>query len=142
MTKTGPNFVAVRSRLFPTSSTLLNSVSWSDSPFSNDSVVLRPSILKVEAVHRHASVVSRVPHELPGGGDAPSITGFLIQEVLRFWQKGKGMPRLARINSGFRLWNLLAAKGDTLIHGPHLVAQSVGSEWRNQHLFQVVNQTN
>ena len=58
-----------------------------------------------------------------------------IQKVLRFRLKGlRSQPRPVRINSDFQFGNLLAAKGDTLIHGPHLVAQSVGSEWRNQHL--------
>jgi hypothetical protein len=77
------------------------------------------------------------------GGDAPDHRIFLIQKVLRFWQKGRSSsPQLARINSGFRSGNSLAAKGDTLIHGPRLVAQSVGSERRNHHPLQKTIQTN
>jgi hypothetical protein len=103
----------------------------------------RQSLSNSPASLRHASVARRSSGEIRGCGDAPDHRIFLIQKVLRFWQKGRSSsPRLARINSGFLSGNSLAAKGDTLIHGPHLVAQSVGSEWRNHHLFQKTIQTN
>jgi hypothetical protein len=49
---------------------------------------------------------------------------------------------LARINSDFLSRNSLAVKGDALIHGPRLVARSVGSEWRTRRPYQMDNQTN
>jgi len=92
---------------------------------------------------RHASVLSQSSGEIRGSGDAPDHQIFLIQKLLRFRRKGRSSsPQRARINSGFLSGNSLAAKGDTLIHGPHLVAQSVGSEWRNHHLLQKTIQTN
>jgi hypothetical protein len=67
----------------------------------------------------------------------------LMHKVLRFLQAGQFTPsRLFRINGGFSSGNSLAVKGDVLIHGPHLVAQSVGSEWRNHHLLQITIQSN
>jgi hypothetical protein len=61
-----------------------------------------------------------------------------IYRVLRFLQAGHFNPsRLFRINGKFHFWDSPAANGDVLIHGPHLVAQSVGSEWRNHHLLQI-----
>jgi hypothetical protein len=68
---------------------------------------------------------------------------FSIHKVLRFSQAGHFIPsRLFRINRGFSKGNSLAVKGDVLIHGPYLVAQSVGSEWRNHRLHQITIQTN
>jgi hypothetical protein len=74
---------------------------------------------------------------------ATSKETFPIYKVLRFSQAGHFDPsRLFRINRDLPNRSSLAAKGDVLIHGPHLVAQSVGSEWRNHHLHQETIQTN
>jgi hypothetical protein len=55
-------------------------------------------------------------------------------KVLRILQAGQfNPPHLTRINKD-SLRSALAVKGDVLIHGPNLVALSVGSERRNQHL--------
>jgi hypothetical protein len=62
-----------------------------------------------------------------------------IYKVLRFVQAGQITPsRLFRINRDYPVGNSLAVNGDVLIHGPRLVAQPVGSEWRNHHLHQVI----
>jgi hypothetical protein len=91
---------------------------------------------------RHAQVLSKWVRAKRGSSDAPHHMCFLYYKVLRFWHKGqRSSPQPARINSGFHFGNLLVAKGDTLIHGPRLVAQSVGSEWRNHHLHQVIIHT-
>jgi hypothetical protein len=64
----------------------------------------------------------------------PDVSTF---KVLRFSQAGHFNPsRLFRINGNLHNWNFPAVKGDVLIHGPHMVAQSVGSEWRNHHPYQ------
>jgi hypothetical protein len=74
---------------------------------------------------------------------ANSKESFSIYKVLRFLKAGHFYPsRLFRINGDFHFWNSSAVNGDVLIHGPHLVAQSVGSEWRNHHLLQITIQTN
>jgi hypothetical protein len=76
-------------------------------------------------------------------GDAPDHQIFLIQKVLRFWQKGRSSsPLLVRINSGFLSGNSLAVKGDALIHGLRMVARPVGSEWRTRRPYQGNIQTN
>jgi hypothetical protein len=68
---------------------------------------------------------------------------FSIYKVLRFSQAGHFIPsRLFRINRDLPNRSSLAVNGEVLIHGPNLVAQSVGSEWRNHHLYQITIQTN
>jgi hypothetical protein len=127
----------------PTGEAFRDSISSSGSWFARIAAALRPPFFNSEASLRHASVLSRSSGEIRGSGVAPDHQIFLIQKVLRFCKKGRSSsPQLARINSGFLFGNSLAAKGDTLIHGPHLVAQSVGSEWRTQRPYQMDNQTN
>jgi len=59
----------------------------------------------------------------------------LFLQVLRFFQAGQNNPsRLIRINRVLLFGSTLAVKGEALIHGPYLVAWSVGSERRNLHL--------
>jgi len=68
---------------------------------------------------------------------ADANSNFSNLKVLRFSQAGRFNPsRLFRINRDLPNRSSLAVKGDVLIHGPHLVAQSVGSEWRNHHPYQ------
>ena len=47
-----------------------------------------------------------------------------------------------RSNSEFPYGSSLVVKGDALIHGPRLVAQPVGSEWRIHRLYQASSQSN
>jgi hypothetical protein len=66
----------------------------------------------------------------------------MTEKVLRFVQAGiSNPPRLFRINRNLPLRSFLAVNGEALIHGPHLVAWSVGSERRNLRLLQEVNQS-
>jgi hypothetical protein len=59
----------------------------------------------------------------------------LYHQVLRFFQAGQNNPpRLIRINRVLPNGSTLAVKGEASIHGPYLVAWSVGSERRNLHL--------
>jgi hypothetical protein len=68
---------------------------------------------------------------------------FSTFKVLRFSQAGHFDPsRLFRINGNLHSWNLPAVNGDVLIHGPRLVAQSVGSEWRTRRPYQIDIQIN
>ena len=54
-------------------------------------------------------------------------------EVLRSRVSGHGDPtRTNRINRDVLTGISLAVKGDATIHGPHLVARSVVSDWRNR----------
>jgi len=104
---------------------------------------LRQTLFNSEASLRHASVLSRSSGEIRGSDDVPDHRKFLIQKVLRFWQKGRSSsPRLARISSDFLFGNSLAVKGGALIHGPCLVARSVGSEWRTRLPYQIDIQFN
>ena len=81
--------------------------------------------------------------ESTGTDNSAILIDFLIHKVLRFLLAGHFNPsRLCRINRDFSKGNSLAVNGDVLIHGPHLVAQSVGSEWRNHYLLQITIQTN
>jgi hypothetical protein len=122
----------------PTTGTLCDSISSRGSSFARISATLRPPLSNSEASLRDASVLSRSSGELRGRDNAPDHSTFLIQKVLRFCEKGRSSsPQLVRISSGFLSGDSLAAKGDTLIHGPHLVAQSVGSEWRTQRPYQM-----
>jgi len=101
-----------------------------------------PSIAKVPAAFRQPlsnrsfglrldSVVVRPTEVSTCGIDGLGPLTNLIQKVLRFQLKARSSARRpVRINSGFLHRNSLAVKGDALIHGPHLVAQPVGSEWR------------
>src|ERR1019366_9762695 len=121
----------------PTAEAFRASISSSDSLFVTIPVALRQSFSSSGASNRHASVLSRSSGEIRGSGDLTHHSTFLIQKVLRFCKKGQSSStQSARINSDFLSRDLLAVKGDTLIHGPHLVAQSVGSEWRTQRPYQ------
>jgi hypothetical protein len=127
----------------PTPRALRNSIYLNGSSFPGIPLALRQSLSNFGYSLRHDSVLNRSSGEIRGSNVALDHRTFLIQKVLRFWQKGRSSsPRLARINSGFLSGNPLAAKGDTLIHGPHLVAQSVGSEWRTRRPYQMDIQTN
>jgi len=70
---------------------------------------------------------------------------FLIfpkHKMLRTLQAGRSNPpHLIRINEHSSS-SASAVQGDVLIHRPNLVAGPVVSEWRNQHLHQVIIQTN
>ena len=122
---------------------LRDSVYSSGSSFVGIPTALRQPLSNFEASARHASVLSRSVSEMRASGDAPDHQIFLIQKVLRFWQKGRSSsPRLVRISSGFLSGNSLAVKGDALIHGPCLVARSVGSEWRTRLPSQIDIQFN
>ncbi len=71
------------------------------------------------------------------------LWAFLFQEVLRLWNDGcSSSPLPVRISRDFPLGNPLAVKGDALIHGPSLVARSVGSEWRTRRPHDKNIQTN
>jgi hypothetical protein len=50
------------------------------------------------------------------------------------WSASKG-------GNSIRTTSADAIKGDTLIHGPRLVAQSVGSEWRIHRLHEICSQS-
>jgi len=127
----------------PTAGVTRDSISPSGSSFARIPALLRWQFFNSEASFRCASVPNQMVGETGGGGDAPARRKFLIQKVLRFWQKGRSSsPRLARISSGFLSGNSLVAKGDALIHGPCLVARPVGSEWRTRRPSQVTIQTN
>ena len=105
--------------------------------FAEAPIPLWDSFVGLEALSRRASVPSRSVSEIGGSDDALDHLTFVILKMLRFSQAGHFNPsRLFRISSGFLSGNSLAAKGDTLIHGPHLVAQSVGSEWRTHRPYQ------
>ena len=81
--------------------------------------------------------------ESTGTDNSAILIDFLIHKVLRFLQAGHFNPsRRFRFSRDFPIGNSLAVKGDVLIHGPYLVAQSVGSEWRNHRLHQETIQTN
>jgi hypothetical protein len=68
---------------------------------------------------------------------------FSIYKVLRFSPAGNSDPScLFRISGDFPNRNSLAVNGDVLIHGPYLVAQSVGSEWRTRRPHQMDIQFN
>jgi hypothetical protein len=127
----------------PAAGAFRDSVYSSGSSFVGIPTALRQPLSNFEASARHASVLSRSVSEMRAGGDAPDHRIFPIQKVLRFWQKGRSSsPRLVRINSGFLSGNSLAVKGDALIHGPCLVARSVGSEWRTRLPYQIDIQFN
>ena len=127
----------------PAAGALRDLISPSGPSFASTPSALRNSFVNSEASLRHASFPNQSVSEKGGSGDAPHHETFLIQKVLRFWQKGQSSsPQLVRISSGFLSGNSLAAKGDALIHGPCLVARLVGSEWRTRRPFQVTIQTN
>jgi len=126
----------------PTARVRSESIFLSRSSFAGTLVAFRQSFFNSDASFRHASLSSLSVGET-GSGDAPDHETFLIQKVLRFWQKGQcSSPQPVRISSGFPSGNSLAARGDALIHGPTLVARPVGSEWRTRHPYQVIIQTN
>lgn len=63
----------------------------------------------------------------------PRVALFRLYQVL--WCRGVGRRRPTRrrhINREPAFSNSLVAKGGVLIHGPRLVAQPVGSEWRTR----------
>ena len=127
----------------PTAEAFRVSISSSDSLFATLSVALRQPLSNSGASNCHASVLSRSASEIRGVGDATDHQTILIQKVLRFCKKGRSSsPQLTRINSDFLSRNSLAVKGDALIHGPSLVARSVGSEWRTRRPYQLDIQTN
>jgi hypothetical protein len=102
---------------------------------------LLPSLSDSDLSTRRASP-TRSTGAMRRSGDVRHYRTILIQKVLRFWQKGRqSSSQLARISSGFLTGNSLAVKGDALIHGPRLVARTVGSEWRTQRPFQGSIQT-
>jgi hypothetical protein len=127
----------------PTAGALRNSISPSGSSFARIPAAFRQPLFNSEASLRHASFPNQSVGETGGGGDVPDHRIFLIQKVLRFWQKGRSSsPQLVRISSGFLSGNSLAAKGDALIHRLRMVARPVGSEWRTRHPYQGNIQTN
>ena len=127
----------------PTAGALLDSIAASASSFAKLPAVRRSPLSNTDASIRHASVPRRSAGEMRGSGDAPHHQTVLIQKMLRFCQLGRSSsPRLARISSGFLSRNSLTAQGDALIHGLSLVAQPVGSEWRNRLPYQIDIQFN
>jgi hypothetical protein len=140
----GGSIIATRcSGRRPTVENFRDSISSSGSSFARIHAALRQTLFNSEASLRHASVLSRSSGEIRGSDDVPDHRKFLIQKVLRFWQKGRSSsPRLARISSDFLFGNSLAVKGGALIHGPCLVARSVGSEWRTRLPYQIDIQFN
>jgi hypothetical protein len=127
----------------PTAEAFRASTSSSDSLFATIPVALRQPLSNSGASNRLASVLSRSSGEIRDSDDTPDHSTILIQKVLRFCKKGQSSStQSARINSDFLSRNSLAVKGDALIHGPRLVARSVGSEWRTRRPYQMDNQTN
>ena len=58
---------------------------------------------------------------------------FEQHKVLRNWSRGSS-NRVAPVRTSNEddVQSSLAVRGDAVIHGPNMVAQSVGSEWRTQ----------
>jgi hypothetical protein len=126
----------------PTAGVPRDSISPNGSSFARTPAAFRQPLFNSEASLRHTSFPNQSVGET-GGGDAPDHQTFLIQKVLRFWQKERSSsPQLVRISSGFLSGNSLAAKGDALIHRLRMVARPVGSEWRTRRPSQVTIQTN
>ena len=127
----------------PRAAAFCDSISSSGSLFARIPAAFRQPLSNSGASNRHASVLIRSSGEMRDSGDAPDHRIFLIQKVLRFCKKGRSSsPQPSRISSDFLSGNLLAVKGDALIHGPSLVARPVGSEWRTRRPYQMDNQTN
>jgi len=81
---------------------------------------------------RVASITKSRIRELVDFGQITLPVLCLTEKVLRFLQAGiSNPPRLFRINRDLPFGSFLAVKGEALIHGPYLVAWSVGSERRN-----------
>jgi len=99
--------------------------------------------LNSRALVRRAAVSNKSTSEAVGDVQSLSRRAVLFNKVLRFRRKGHcSSPRSVRISSGLPFGSLLAVKGDALIHGPHLVARPVGSEWRTRRPSQEYIQTN
>jgi len=120
-----------------------------DPIFANDlSIAKTPAplqrlILDVPALIRRDAISKISTRSAVSDVSSPNYRAFLVNKVLRFWQKGqRSSPQLVRISSGLLFGGSLVVKGDALIHGPTLVARPVGSEWRTRHLFQIHIQTN
>jgi len=127
----------------PTAGALRDSVAPNASSFKKSPAARRPPLSNTDASIRHASVLRRSAGEMRTSSDAPNHQSNLIQKMLRFCQGGRSSsPSLTRISSGFLSRNSLTAKGDALIHGLSLVAQSVGSEWRNHRPHLASSQIN
>ena len=101
--------------------------------------------LNSRALVRRAAVSNKSTSEAAGDVQSLRRTA-LFDKVLRFWQKGqRSSPQLVRISSDLFSGSslaVMAVKGDALIHGPHLVARPVGSEWRTRRPYQGNIQTN
>lgn len=68
--------------------------------------------------------------------DSPTRGISRSYKVLRFWLTRRcSSPLLDRINGDLPYGTSLAVGGDALIHGPSLVARSVGSEWRTRRPY-------
>jgi hypothetical protein len=127
----------------PTAGVPRDSISPNGSSFARTPAAFRQPLSNSEASLRHASFPNQSVGETGGSDDTRDHETFLIQKVLRFWQKGRSSsPQLVRISSDFLSGNSLAAKGDALIHRLRMVARPVGSEWRTRRPFQVTIQTN
>lgn len=127
----------------PTPGALRNSIYLNGSSFPGIPLALGQSLSNFGASFHLASVQSPSSGRVRGYDNATDHRKFLIQELLRFCQKGRSSsPQSTRISSGFLSGNLLAIKGDALIHGPSLVARPVGSEWRIHRLFHRVHPIN
>ena len=112
-----------------------------DAPSPN---VFAPAQLAVEHAHRQrvgfqgslSQAMVKVNRPLRRRAD-------VLDKVLRNGGAGFFQPvRQLRINGEFPYGSSSAVKGDAVIHGPRLVAQPVGSEWRIHRLHQTGSQSN
>jgi hypothetical protein len=121
--------------------TLRDPISPNDFSIAKIPAPLQRLILDLPASNRREAVSKISTGSAVGDVSSSNYRAFLFNKVLRFRQKGqRSSPQLVRISRGLLFGSSLVVKGDALIHGPTLVAQPVGSEWRTRHPFQVVIQ--
>ena len=95
------------------------------------------------------TLVPRATHSFETASDEPfdvASQDFMFlqsNKVLRLCQTGlRSSSRPNRINGDIPIGRPLATKGEAMIHGPHLVARPVGSEWRTRRPYERYIQTN